>query len=417
MPCTAYDFRGRIVMVIGHPHGRVDKAAIRKAVAHPDTNIIMTCMCAEPYQGLADATDCETAEDAMVFHPDRSPGTTGKPEPRSRDRRPGARNSQPHSRNHMTRRRRRDTPPLSIAWTWETDDPAAEPCEARHLDVTDQSAAPSELRVYDSLLACELDLEPGEMPEVEAAIDAALANILVFADDCKTACAWLENETVSHADEQGRRAAQRRRHLKERGFLKDGRRFVRICGAMVTEQLAIEVMAARQCIDAWEHTFGERSLWFGKKKNRMRWAPRSEELDESTMLKVANPFTADPPSPDADGRIVETYTVVVSDDGAATAEPTATVVETDDPGIPQELHPGWVLNARAHEAMTWLGEAAEAVADLADSADSPMVRELFPSWTEMERLRRRKEDDDARAEKPPETTPPTATPEPDPTVH
>ena len=206
-----------------------------------------------------------------------------------------------------------------IAWIWEKDDPAAAACESRHLEVGDQSVEATDLRAYDSLLACERDDRGGDGEDETAGLDRTLANILVFADDCRAATEWLDSEVVSHEDEQARRAGQRRRHLKERGLLENGERFVRICGQVVTDAGLIRVMAAAQCIDSWEETDGERSLYFHKCEAGMRWQPCSTEIGSTTRMQLSNPFTAPPPRPEADGVKVDKYLVSFSDDEEPTA--------------------------------------------------------------------------------------------------
>ncbi len=279
-----------------------------------------------------------------------------------------------------------------IAWVWENDDPAAASCESRHLDISDQSVEGTELRVYNGLLACEPDKSSGKQGGAEV-LDRTLANILVFADDCRAATEWLQNEVVSHDDEQGRRAGQRRRHLKERGLLDNGKRFVRLCGQVVTDTGMIAVIAARQCIDVWEETDGERSLYFRKCEAGIRWQPCSTETGRTTRLRLANPFTAPPAKPEADGRKVVSYVVSISDDGEATAErqeeENTEVANVDDNTNDAQ----WVLNSAAETAVEWLAEAAEAAAEITIENEDGTVRELFPSPREM---RRREERENAQ---------------------
>ena len=277
-----------------------------------------------------------------------------------------------------------------IAWIWETDDPAAAACESHHLEVGEQSVEASDLRVYDSLLGCEQAKQGGEAEGEAAGLDRTLANILVFADDCRTASEWLSSEVVSHDDEQARRAGQRRRHLKERGLLKNGERFVRICGQVVTDAEMIAVMAARQCIDNWGETAGERTLHFKKCEAGMRWQPVSTENGSTTRMRLSNPFTAPPAKPEADGRNVEKYLVSFSDEERATAERTQWVTADeadidDDDDDDNDNEPGWVLNERAETTVQWLSDAAETVADIAMDSEEQTLQTLFPSLREINR--------------------------------
>ena len=282
-----------------------------------------------------------------------------------------------------------------IAWIWEKDDPAAAACESQHLEVGEQSVEAAELRVYDSLLACEREEQSGEAEGEAAGLDRTLSNILVFADDCRTATEWLSSEVVSHDDEQARRAGQRRRHLKERGLLENGKRFVRICGQVVTDAEMIAVMAARQCIDDWDETAGERTLHFEKYEAGVRWQPASTENGSTTRMHLSNPFTAPPAKPEADSRNVEKYLVSFSDEEQATAERsqwgTADEAEIDDNG--KDTEPRWALNKRAETTVQWLSDAAETVADIAMESEEQTLRTLFPSLRE---IKRHEEREDAR---------------------
>ena len=277
-----------------------------------------------------------------------------------------------------------------IAWIWENDDPAAAACESRHLDVSDQSVEATDLRVYNGLLACEPDKSDGKQVEAEG-LDRTLANILVFADDCRAATEWLQNELVSHDDEQARRAGQRRRHLKERGLLENGKRFVRLCGQVVTDAAMITVMAARQCIDGWEETDGERSLHFHKCETGIRWQPCSTETGSTTRMYLGNPFSAPPAKPEADGRTVVTYVVSFSDDEHATAERSQweNAEEADVDDDRNDTKAQWVLNTAGETAVEWLAEAAETVAEIATENDDVTLRELFPSLREMKQREER----------------------------
>ena len=275
-----------------------------------------------------------------------------------------------------------------IAWVWENDDPAAATPHSRHLDVNDQAVEVEDLGVYKSLLTCDQD-DPSSGRQVYAhKLDRTLSNILVFADDCRAATEWLVSGVVSHEDEQGRRAGERRRHLKERGLLANQKRFVRLCGHVITGAGAIKVLAARQCIDSWEETDGERSLHFHKCEDGLRWQPCSSETGNTTAMSLGNPYNAPAPVAEADGRTVDKYVVSFADD-----EDEATVTrgqwkrpagsDDDDPENDPGL--GWVLNERAENTMRWLSEAAESTAEIAAEADDDTVRQLFPSLREMRR--------------------------------
>ena len=148
----------------------------------------------------------------------------------------------------------------SMAWTWEDDAPAGAPSTSAQLDVSDQSIEAGKLQVYDDLLSCEPAEQHADAP-IERdgdgrGVDDTLVNVLVFADDCRRAAEWLDDRPVSHEDEQARRAGERRRHLKERGILGNGRNYVRICGQIVLDTEIIAAMAARGCIDHWEEIHG-----------------------------------------------------------------------------------------------------------------------------------------------------------------
>ncbi|MCY4510219.1 MAG: hypothetical protein OXG35_25145 [Acidobacteria bacterium] len=202
-----------------------------------------------------------------------------------------------------------------------------------------------------------------------AKLDTTLTNILVFGDDCRAATEWLRNESVSHDDEQGRRAGERRRHLKERGLLENGKRFVRICGQVVIDAGLVEVMAARQCIDWWQETWGESTLHFHKCENGVRWQPHGDSAEHKTLLCLSNPFTAPPLAAEADGRYVDQYEVSWIDDDAPVAERescTTTAVEDAD-SHEIEDKPRWTLNERAGRTAEWLSEAAETVEQTADA--------------------------------------------------
>ena len=296
----------------------------------------------------------------------------------------------------MTKKRKRVVRPKAvISWVWEDDDPAARPCEPRHIDYSDQSIPTTELTVYDSLIAC-LDQQVGEgEDDVPGVLDETLANILVLADDFRSAIEWLTSEGVSHADEQGRRAGQRRRHLKERGEFTNGMRFVQLCGEWITTTDAIAVSAARQCIDDWEEIGDHRSLHFHKEEAGVRWEPCSAENSATTTMHLANPFCAPPATPEDDGRTVTQYHVeLVSDeDGYAErseVERSRWTSETDE--SEEEAAKGgvrWRLNQRAESAMKWLAGAAELAAEIAGHSDEDTLRRFFPSLREIQRKARR----------------------------
>ena len=190
----------------------------------------------------------------------------------------------------MTRKKRARIVPTEdiIEWVWENDDPAAPPCGSQHLNTSDQSVDPAGLRVYDSLLRCKLATVDKDAEGESAKLDTTLSNILVFGDDCRAATEWLRNESVSHDDEQGRRAGERRRHLKERGLLENGKRFVRICGQVVIDAGLVKVMAARQCIDWWQETWGESTLHFHKCENGVRWQPHGDSAEHKTLYRKSH---------------------------------------------------------------------------------------------------------------------------------
>ena len=296
----------------------------------------------------------------------------------------------------MTKRKRaqRIRPEDMIAWVWEEDDPAAAPCDSRHLDIDDQSIEPHNLRVYDSLLACGLDTDSGEPAPVADRLDTTLANILVFADDCRAAAEWLTEEAVSFEDEKGRRFGQRRRHLKERGFLTNSKRFVRICGEVVDDDTLVIAMAARHCIDHWHERWGEKALHFRKDEDGVRWEPCSHETELTTTMTVSNPFTAPPTEAEADGCEVLQYDLEAGHDGITAVRLTGTTPETESPdGDPDERRPRWVwvLNDRAQKTVEWLLDAAETVADMARTRDKHALQTLFPSLQETRRRERQQE--------------------------
>ena len=290
-----------------------------------------------------------------------------------------------------------------IAWVWENDDPSAPTCESRHLDVSDQSVEAAELRVYDALLAFDPDHSTGNDSDPES-LDRTLTNILVFADDCRAATEWLENGVVSHDDEQGRRAGERRRHLKERGLLDNDRRFVRLCGQVTLDPAQIAVMATRQCVDFWEETDAQRSLHFKKCEAGIRWQPCTAETGRRTRLLLANPLTAPRAGPEADGRRVIAYEVSISEDEEPTAERQAWENTEADDVDEHTSDARWVLNSAGETAMEWLAEAAETAAEITMENDDETVRDLFPSRREMrrreERYEAQKRADEARKRNP-----------------
>ena len=280
-------------------------------------------------------------------------------------------------------------PEEKIGWIWEDDDIAAAPCDSRQLDVNDQSPELHHLGVYEGLMTCKVDTDRNEPAVITEEMDNSLANILAFADDCRAASEWLTEESVSFEDEKGRRFGQRRRHLKERGFLKDGRPFVRICGRIVDTNLVIAAMAARHCIDEWKESRGVKTLHFQKCEDGMRWEPCGHRSNWSTRMIVSNPFTAPATAPEADGREVLRYELSAIDDDGITAErQTSTEAETKNPEDDAAYeHPGWMLNKRARKTAKWLFEAAETVADAARIVDEHSLRTIFPSLQDMRRLK------------------------------
>ena len=304
----------------------------------------------------------------------------------------------------MTKRKRpqRIRPEDMIAWVWEEDDPAAAPCDSRHLDIGDQSIELQHLRVYDSLLAYRPETGTTEPAETADRLDTTLANILVFADDCRAAAEWLTDEMVSFEDEKGRRFGQRRRHLKERGFLTNAKRFARICGQVVEDDMMIAIMAARQCIDLWKERWRQKTLHFHKCEDGMRWQPCSDETAWTARMTVSNPFTAPPTEAEADGREVLRYELTAIDDDGITAErETSMTPETENPDeVEHDDHPGWLLNEQAQKTAEWLFDAAERVADTAGAADKNTLRTLFPSLQEIRRLERQQEKAKDAARKP-----------------
>ena len=227
--------------------------------------------------------------------------------------------------------------------------------------------------MYDSLLACEREEQSGEAEGEAAGLDRTLSNILVFADDCRTATEWLSSEVVSHDDEQARRAGQRRRHLKERGLLENGKRFVRICGQVVTDAEMIAVMAARQCIDDWDETAGETDPALREVRGRGAVAAgqhRDREHNENAPVQPPSPRRRRNRKPTA-GTSRSTWcrspTRSRRQPSAASGGP-PTRPEIDDNG--KDTEPGWALNKRAETTVQWLSDAAETVADIAMESES-----------------------------------------------
>lgn len=271
-----------------------------------------------------------------------------------------------------------------IAWIWEDDDPGAATCDSRHLDVNDRSIELSELMVYDNLLGCSEEASGAIHPEhAVVCLDRTLANILAFADDCQAAVQWLTAETVTHSDEQSRRAGQRRRHLKERGLLKNGLPFVRLCGQVIIDSDTIAISAARQCIDNWEETTEGQALHFRKEEDGMRWQPESTLSGRTVDMDLSNPYTAPSPAPEADGRTVHRYNVELGDDEEATAERREWTSANPEPDVAADA--GWVLNKRGESAVEWLSVAAETVTKIATLSDEDTLRQLFPSIREIRR--------------------------------
>ena len=312
----------------------------------------------------------------------------------------------------MRRSRKRQRTVLAeeiIDWVWEDDDPAAPACESRHLDISDQSLEATELRVYDSLLACSEDKTASGTEQAVAVLDRTLANILVFADDCQAAVKWLRKETVTHSDEQGRRAGQRRRHLKERGLLKNNRPFVRLCGQVIIDSDTIAISAARQCINDWEESGDGQSLHFHKEEDGMRWRPESTDNGRTATMDLANPYTAPPPAPEPDGRTVHRYRIELGDHEHPKAE-RSQWTNADGEDADHTSEPVWVLNTRAESAVEWLAFAAETVANIATDCDENTLRQLFPSLREIHRQEER-EAAASRAAQPKTTKEPAAQPD------
>ena len=297
----------------------------------------------------------------------------------------------------MTKKRKRILPPKEIIdWVWEDDDPAAAPCESGQMDFRVQSVEPAKLVVYANLLACRQAKEEADGRKHEPAIlDGTLTNILVFADDCRTAVEWLTSEVVSHADEQGRRAGQRRRHLKERGRLTNGMRYVQLCGQWITSTDAIAAAATRECIDDWEEIGDRRSLHFHEEEAGVRWDPCSAENARTATMHLANPYSAPPATPEDDGRTVTQYRVeLVSDEDA---DPMRNEAErsrwTNDTskGKDDPIKGGaaWTLNQRAEAAMEWLSGAAETAGDIVRHGEDETLKRFFPNLQEIQREERR----------------------------
>ena len=279
----------------------------------------------------------------------------------------------------------------TIHWVWEEDDPAAARCESQHRDINNQSLEATELLVYYGLLACHVTKQDNSTESLVGWVDRTLANILVFADDCRNAVEWLTREVVNHADEQGRRRGQRRRHLKERGLLQNGRRFVRLCGQVITDTEMIAVDAARECIDDWDETADQRTLHFHKEEGGVRWDPCSEDNDRTVTMHLGNPFTAPRATRETDGRTVQQYRIELLNEEPATAErskwTSADGSDTNEGENKTELK--WTLNKRAETAMEWLSFAAETVGDIARHSDEDTLQRLFPNLREIQRRQRR----------------------------
>ena len=140
-------------------------------------------------------------------------------------------------------------------------------------------------------------------------------------------------------------------------------------------------MAARQCIDSWEETNDHRSLHFHKNEGGIRWQPCSAENGTTTRMHIANPFTAPPATPEADGRTVETYFVSLSDDEPGTAERSRWLSETETDIEDEEQHGTlqWTLNPHGRRALDWLSDAAGTAAVITLDNEEETLRELFPS--------------------------------------
>ena len=123
---------------------------------------------------------------------------------------------------------------------------------------------------------------------------------------------------------------------------------------------AIKVLAARECIDSWEETDGERSLHFHKCEDGLRWQPCSGETESTTTMTLGNPYNAPAPVAEADGRTVDKYVVSFSDDED---EATATRGQWKRPAGQRRRRPGGRPRARMgaegarreHDAMALRG--------------------------------------------------------------
>ena len=284
------------------------------------------------------------------------------------------------------RRERVVSPEDMIGWIWENDDPAAATCESQHLDISDQTVEVTELQVYYGLLACGQGKKDGSTESGVGNLDRTLTNILVFADDCQAAAEWLSSESVNYADEQGRRRGERRRHLKERGLLQNGVRFVRLCGQAIIGTDTIAMMAARQCINDWEESAEQQSLHFKREEAGVRWEPCSTENGRTATLHLGNPYTAPPATEEADGRTVQEYRIELwSDENPIAGRSAWTSAEESDTEDEDETELAWTLNGRSEAAMEWLTFAAETVGDITRESDKDTVEELFPSLQEIRR--------------------------------
>lgn len=289
-------------------------------------------------------------------------------------------------RNRKARRRSADV--KVISWVWEDDDPAAPPEPGDDASADQRAVDPAGLHVYKNLLGCEEDGGEGAPGGGANSLDRTLANILVFADDCRAAAEWLRGGMVSHEDEQGRRAGERRRHLEQRGLMRSGKRFVRLCGQLLIDEKTTAITAARHCIEWWEETLQTRTLHFHKCDEGVRWEPCADETGETTRMELANPFGAPPAGPERDGRSVEKYTVGFSDEDGPTAERSEWSVAPDKSPGEQEDPEGrvrWLLSTQAAETVQWLAYAAETAADVATGAEDHTLRTLFPSLREIKK--------------------------------
>ena len=197
------------------------------------------------------------------------------------------------------------------------------------------------------------------------------------------------------------------RHLKQRGLLKNGLPFVRLCGQVMIDSDTIAISAARQYIDNWEETTEGQALHFRKEEDEVRWQPERTLSGRTVDMDLSNPYTAPPAAPEADERTVHRYNMELGDDKEATAERREWA--SADPELDIAANAGWVLNKRGESAVEWLSVATEVVTKIATLSDEDTLRQLFPSIREI----RRREEQAAASRRTPEEKPtgaPTAQP-------